>query len=63
MNASLKPGPLQPLDDRNESPLFRRRANTREREYLKRLNASSPDSSSDTNANELKPLDLSLGIE
>ena len=34
-------GPLQALDDRNQSPLFRRRANTREREHLRQIQAMS----------------------
>ena len=33
-------GPLQALDDRNQSPLFRRRANTREREHLRQIQAA-----------------------
>lgn len=32
-------GPLQALDDLNQSPLFRRRANTREREHLRLIQA------------------------
>ena len=33
-------GPLQALDHHNQSPLFRRRANTREREHLRQIQAA-----------------------
>lgn len=42
MSSLLPPaplGPLQALDSSNQSPLFRRRANTREREHLLQIQA------------------------